>query len=295
MPSSTETQAAATVSEQTKVPTSVHNSRRRRLTPETIALVALAIVLGLAVFGPIVSPYATDVPSGKPFLAPFSGGYWLGTDNLGFDLLTRVLVGTRISLFAAVTVTLVSALLGLLIGTLAGFVGGWPDVVLMRITDLFLAFPATIVAMAIVAGLGPSLRSSMIGIAIVWWPLYARITRGEIRRAATSLHVEAARIGGTRGVRLMLRHTVPTVLPTVLVTASLDIGGVIMTLAALAFVGLGSPAPAPELGLMSSAGMQFVLDSWWIPVIPGIAVGILSLIFTYLGDGLRSILRSKGA
>jgi peptide/nickel transport system permease protein len=268
---------------------------RRRITPEAVALAALAIVLLLAVFGPIVSPYATDIPSGEPFRAPFSGGHWLGTDNLGFDVLTRVLAGIRISLFAAVVVTLVSALLGLLIGTVAGFVGGWPDVVLMRITDLFLAFPATIVAMAIVAGLGPGLRSSMIGIGIVWWPLYARITRGEIRRAATSLHVEAARIGGTRGTRLMLRHTVPTVLPTVLVTASLDIGGVIMTLAALAFVGLGSPAPSPELGLMSSAGMQYVLGSWWIPVIPGIAVGILSLIFTYLGDGLRSMLRSQGA
>ncbi len=295
MPSSTETQTPLTVGEPPEEHASTLPQKRRRVTPEAVALVALAIVLLLAIFGPVISPYATDIPSGKPFLAPFSGGHWLGTDNLGFDVLTRVLAGTRISLFAAVVVTLVSALFGLLIGTLAGFVGGWLDVLLMRITDLFLAFPATIVAMAIVAALGPSLRSSMIGITIVWWPLYARITRGEIRRAATSLHVEAARIGGTRGARLMLRHTVPTVLPTVLVTASLDIGGVIMTLAALAFVGLGSPAPSPELGLMSSAGMQFVLDSWWIPVIPGIAVGILSLIFTYLGDGMRSRLRSKGA
>ncbi|GAA3624846.1 ABC transporter permease [Kineosporia mesophila] len=293
MPSSAETDAsgpAATTSSSAGAPRA-----RRKVTPETVALAALVIVVLLALLGPLLSPYATDVPSGTPYLAPFSGGHWLGTDNLGFDVLTRVLAGTRISLFAALVVTGGSALLGLLIGAVAGFVGGWVDSLLMRITDLFLAFPATIVAMAIVAALGPSLRSSMIGIAIVWWPLYARIARGEIRRAAGSLHVEAARMSGTHGARLMLRHTVPTVMPTVLVTASLDIGGVIMTLAALAFIGLGSPAPSPELGLMSSAGMQYLLDSWWIPVFPAVAVGLLSLIFNYLGDGLRSVLRARGA
>ncbi|GLY15497.1 cytochrome c550 [Kineosporia sp. NBRC 101677] len=258
-------------------------------------MAALLVVVLLALFGPLLSPYESNIPSGDAYLAPLSGGHLLGTDNLGFDLLTRVLEGARISLFAAFVVTLASALLGLLIGAVAGFLGGWVDAVLMRVTDLFLAFPATIVAMAIVAALGPGLRSSMIGIAIVWWPLYARIARGEIRRAAGSLHVEAARLAGTRGPRLMLRHALPTVLPTVLVTASLDIGGVIMTLAALAFVGLGSPAPSPELGLMSSAGLPFLLDAWWIAVVPGVAVGVLSLIFNYLGDGLRSTLRARGA
>lgn len=268
---------------------------RRRPSAEQISLGVLIVVVLLALVGPLLSPYRTDVPSGEAGIAPFSPGHWLGTDNLGLDILTRILVGTRTSLFAALVVTGLSALAGLLLGAVAGFTGGWVDQVLMRITDLFLAFPATIVAMAIVAGLGPSLRSSMIGIMIVWWPMYARIARGEVRRAATGRHVETARIGGTRGWRLMLRHTVPTVLPTVLVTASLDIGGVIMVLASLAFVGLGSPSPAPELGLMASAGMPYLLNSWWIPVIPAVAVGVLTLVFTYLGDGLRSTLRSKGA
>ncbi|MBT0770083.1 ABC transporter permease [Kineosporia sp. J2-2] len=298
MPSSTDTEgrtgdpvdAVAAPSSST-----VRRRRPKKPTAGTISLGALAVVVLLAVIGPWVSPYATNIPSGEPLLPPLSGGHWLGTDNLGFDVLTRVLAGTRTSLFAAVVVTVASALAGLLIGAVAGFAGGWADAVLMRITDLFLAFPATIVAMAIVAALGPSLRSSMIGIAIVWWPLYARIARGEIRRAAGSLHVEAARIGGTRGRRLMMRHTVPTVLPTVLVTASLDIGGVIMVLASLAFIGLGSPAPSPELGLMASAGLPYVLDSWWIPVMPAIAVAVLSLIFNYLGDALRSVLRAGGA
>jgi len=269
--------------------------RRRRVSVEMVAFGLLAVVVLAALIGPWVSPYRTDVASGAAYLHPFSHGHLLGTDNLGFDVLTRVLAGTRISLFAAVVVTGISAVFGLAIGAVAGFVGGWVDAVLMRVTDLFLAFPATIVAMAIVAGLGPSLRSSMIGIAIVWWPLYARLVRGETRRAATSLHVEAARMSGTRGLRLMLRHAVPSVLPTVLVTASMDIGGVIMTLASLAFVGLGSPAPAPELGLMASGGMQYVISAWWIPVMPGLAVAVLALLFNYVGDGVRSVLRAKGA
>ncbi|WP_114423154.1 ABC transporter permease [Nocardioides houyundeii] len=260
-----------------------------------VPYVLLGLLVLAAVVGPWLSPYRTDVPSGEAYLAPFSAGHLLGTDNLGLDLATRVLSGMRISLFAAVVVTGVAAVVGLVVGTLAGYAGGWVDSLLMRVTDLFLAFPATIVAMAIVAGLGPGLTSSMIGISVVWWPLYARIVRGEVRRASRSLHVEAARTSGTTGWRLLTRHVVPTVLPTVLVTASLDIGAVVMTLAALAFIGLGSPAPSPELGLMASGGMDYVLSAWWIPVVPGIAVGVLALIFNYVGDSVRTTLRAKEA
>lgn len=272
---------------------------RRSGTPSRLAGRASYVLLGLlvvaAVVGPWLSPYRTDVPSGDAYLAPFSTGHVLGTDNLGLDIATRVLAGMRTSLFAAVVVTGVAAVIGLVVGTLAGYVGGWLDSLLMRVTDLFLAFPATIVAMAIVAGLGPGLQSSMIGISVVWWPLYARIVRGEVRRASRSLHVEAARTSGTTGRRLLVRHVVPSVLPTVLVTASLDIGAVVMTLAALAFIGLGSPAPSPELGLMAAGGMDYVLSSWWIPVVPGVAVGVLALLFNYVGDSVRTTLRAKGA
>ncbi|MBZ5739370.1 ABC transporter permease [Nocardioides mangrovi] len=260
-----------------------------------VALTLLGVVVLVALLGPALSPYSSITVSGPPDLAPFSAGHWLGTDHLGFDIATRVVEGARTSLYAACVVTLGSAVFGLALGTLAGMAGGWVDQVLMRLTDLFLAFPATIVAMAVAMGLGPSLSSSMIGIAVIWWPLYARLTRGEVRRVASSPHVEAARLSGTRGLTLVRRHVVPSVLPTVVVTASMDIGGVIAMLAGLAFIGLGSPEPAPELGLMASSGMQYILGSWWIAVIPGIAVGLLSLLFTYTGDALRSLLRGTGA
>jgi peptide/nickel transport system permease protein len=210
------------------------------------------------------------------------------------DIATRLMVGARTSLFAAVVTTACTATIGLIVGTIAGFVGGWIDTILMRITDIFLAFPGPIVAMAISAALGASLSSSIVGIAIVWWPLYARIARGEVRRTATSMHVEAARMSGSRGIRLVLRHILPATLPTVAITASLDIGGVIAVLSALSFIGLGTPAPAPELGLMASTGMQYLLSSWWIPVLPGLCVGVLALLCNYTGDGLRGVLRSRG-
>ncbi|GLY05308.1 MULTISPECIES: ABC transporter permease [Actinoplanes] len=262
---------------------------------ETLAVVMLSVVLVAALIGPLLSPYSSIIPSGAPHLPPLSAGHLFGTDELGLDIATRILEGTRTSLLTALVVTVIAAVAGMLIGTLAGFVGGVLDTVLMRVTDLFLALPATIVAMAVAAGLGTGLTSSMIAITVVWWPLYARLVRGEVRRTARALHVEAARMSGTRGTRLVLRHVLPSVLPTVAVTASLDIGGVIVTVAALSFVGLGAPAPAPELGLMASAGLQYVVNSWWIPVLPGLAVGLLSLLFNYAGDGLRAVLRGKGA
>jgi peptide/nickel transport system permease protein len=261
---------------------------------ESIAVASLALVVILSIVGPLLSPYSPIIPSGAQFLAPGSPGHLLGTDNLGMDIATRLMVGARTSLFAAVVTTACTATLGLIVGTIAGFVGGWLDTILMRITDIFLAFPGPIVAMAISAALGASLSSSIVGIAIVWWPLYARIARGEVRRTATSMHVEAARMSGSRGIPLVLRHILPATLPTVAITASLDIGGVIAVLSALSFIGLGTPAPAPELGLMASTGMQYLLSSWWIPVLPGLCVGVLALLCNYTGDGLRGALRSRG-
>ncbi len=259
-----------------------------------VALGGVAVVVLTAVLGPFVLGTNPIVPTGTPLQAPGTAGHLLGTDSLGMDLLARILVGMRSSLVAAVVVTAAAAIAGSAIGICAGYLGGWIDNVLMRITDIFLAFPATIVAMAVAAALRPSLTSSMIGIGVVWWPLYARMVRGEVRRVVTSPHVEAARVSGVRGLPLLARHVVPSVSPTVAVTASMDIGAVIMTLAALSFIGLGTPAPAPELGRMASEGMQYVINAWWIPLFPGLAVGLLALLFNYLGDGLRGLLRSRG-
>jgi peptide/nickel transport system permease protein len=270
---------------------------RRRLpfsVGESIALACLVLVVIASILGPIVTPYSPIIPSGAQLLPPGSAGHLLGTDNLGMDILTRVMVGARTSLFAAIVTTACTSTLGLIIGTIAGVVGGWLDNLLMRITDIFLAFPGPIVAMAISAALGASLSSSIIGIAVVWWPLYARLARGEVRRTVTSMHVEAARMSGSRGISLVLRHILPSTLPTVAISASLDIGGVIAVLASLSFIGLGTPAPAPELGLMASMGLQYLLSSWWVPVMPGLVVALLALLCNYTGDGLRGVLRARG-
>lgn len=275
-------------------PTRPRRRTRQFSVGESISLIALALIVGIALVGPLVASYSPIVPSAKPFLPPGTDGHLFGTDNLGFDIGTRVVYGLRISLVAAVVVTVISAIGGMILGTIAAFFGGWLDRILMRVTDLFLAFPATIVAMAIAASLGSSLTSSMIGIGVVWWPLYARLTRGEVRRVLTSPHVEAARMSGTRGIRLLLKHVLPSVVPSVIVTASLDIGAVVVTLASLSFIGLGTPAPSPELGLMASAGMQYILSYWWVAVIPGAAIAVVALVFNYVGDGLRSVLRAQG-
>lgn len=261
---------------------------------ERAALVAGAFVVLAALVGPVLSPYSVIIPSGTPLLPPGSAGHLLGTDALGMDLGTRLLAGMQRSLGAALAVTLVAAALGSFIGVVAGFFGGVLDTVLMRVTDLFLAFPATIIAMALAAALGQSLGSAIVGITVVWWPLYARLVRGEVRRVATLPHVLAARVSGVRGWRLLARHVVPAVTPTIAVTASLDIGAVIMTLAALSFIGLGTPAPAPELGRMASDGMKYFLTSWWVSVLPSLAIGLLAFLFNYAGDALRATLRRTG-
>ncbi|MBU4215110.1 MAG: ABC transporter permease [Actinobacteria bacterium] len=261
---------------------------------ERAALIAGSLVVLAALVGPALSPYSVIIPSGAPLLAPGSAGHLFGTDALGMDLGTRLLAGMQRSLGAALAVTLVAAVLGSFIGVVAGFFGGVLDTVLMRVTDLFLAFPATIIAMALAAALGQSLGSAIVGITVVWWPLYARLVRGEVRRVATLPHVLAARVSGVRGWRLLARHVVPAVTPTIAVTASLDIGAVIMTLAALSFIGLGTPAPAPELGRMASDGMKYFLNSWWVAVLPSLAIGLLAFLFNYAGDALRAALRRTG-
>jgi peptide/nickel transport system permease protein len=260
---------------------------------ERIALVTLAVIVAVVVFGPFFLPSAI-VPTGITLLPPLSPGHLLGTDSLGMDLLSRLLNGMRRSLAAALIITGVAVVIGSVIGVLAGFVGGWLDTALMRVTDLFLAFPATIIAMAVAAALGQSINSAVIGICVVWWPLYARLVRGEVRRIAVLPHVQAARTSGVRGWRLLWRHVTPAVMPTVAVTASLDIGGAIMVLASLSFIGLGTPAPAPELGRMASDGMRYLLTSWWIAVFPGLAIALLAFVFNYAGDALRVVLRRTG-
>ncbi|MFV0286292.1 MAG: ABC transporter permease [Demequina sp.] len=261
---------------------------------EKASLIGVALVVLIAAVGPWLMPYSPIIPSGGQLEPPLSDGHLLGTDVLGMDMATRLVSGMQRSLFAAVVVTGISAVIGTAIGVIAGFKGGWIDSALMRFTDIFLAFPAMIIAMAIAAAIGQSLGAAMVGIIVVWWPLYARLVRGEVRRVVALPHVQAARVSGVKGWKLLTRHVVPAVTPTVVVTASLDIGAVVMTLAALSFIGLGTPAPAPELGRMASDGMQYFLNAWWVAVLPSLAIGLLAFVFNYAGDALRVVLRRTG-
>jgi peptide/nickel transport system permease protein len=258
-----------------------------------ISLGLVALLTIVAALAGVLAPHDPVQPIGGLALKPFSPGYPLGTDSIGRDLLSRTLIGIRTSWFSALLVVVVGLLVGGLIGLLAGSFGGWVDSLLMRLTDLFLALPGTLVAIAIVAALGSSLRNTLIGISIVWWPYYARIIRGEVRAIASRPHVEAARLSGVGRGRLVLRHILPGAIPTAIVTASLDIGNVVLLLAGLSFLGLGRPAPAPELGADTARTLSLLLTDWWVPVIPGLAVMLLSLIANLGGDGLRNLLAGR--
>jgi peptide/nickel transport system permease protein len=267
--------------------------RLPRVTSRTLAWAAaslLAVVTLVALFAPVISPGNPLVPAGMPLQPPGQGGFLLGTDSIGRDVLSRVLSGLRLSWFAALVVIASGLLIGGLIGIVAGAAGGWIDNVLMRITDGFLALPAPLLAIAVVAALGPGLRNTLLAVAVVWWPFYARIVRGEIRTLAARPHVEAARLAGAGRVRLAVRHLLPGAVPAAVVTASLDIGNLVLTLAGLSFLGLGQPAPAAELGADTARNLSFLLQQWWIPVMPGIAVMLLSLAGNIAGDGVRTLL-----
>ena len=244
----------------------------------------------VAVAAPLLAPFSPSVSSGLAFSPPFGGGHLLGTDEVGFDLLSRVLYGLRASLVAVVVVVTSGVVIGGTIGLVAGVAGRWVDTALMRLTDLFLALPGPVLAIAIVAALGPSTLHTLIGVGIIWWPFYARIMRGEVRGLASRPHLEAALLAGCGPIRRAVRHLLPGAMPAMLVTASLDVGNLVLTLASLSFLGLGAAAPAPELGAMSARGLQYLLQEWWVPVMPGVAIFALALAANVAGDGLRDAL-----
>jgi peptide/nickel transport system permease protein len=247
------------------------------------------VVTLIAVFARLLAPDDPIQPVGDLNLPPGSAGHLLGTDAIGRDLLSRVLWGVQASWLSALVVVGAGLLVGGLIGLVAGATGGWVDNVLMRLTDLFLALPGVLVAIAIVAALGAGLGHTLVGISIVWWPYYARIIRGEVRALAARPHVEAARLAGASRLRILRRHLLPGAVPTAIVTASLDIGNVVLLLAGLSFIGLGQLAPAPELGADTARSLSQLLAQWWVPVVPGLAVMVLSLIANLGGDALRGL------
>jgi peptide/nickel transport system permease protein len=250
-----------------------------------IALVAL--VLLLAAVGPLVAP---QDPNRLDLLAVLRGPsihHWFGTDNLGRDIFSRVLAGARISIEVAVIILSLSVAFGTLLGILSGLLGGLVDEIVMRITDLFLAFPGFILAAAIAATLGPSLRHTVLALAVVFWPWYTRLARGQVLSLREREFVLAARMAGAGTMWIATRHLVRNVLPIIIVQVSLDVGYAVLATSSLSFLGLGAQPPSAEWGAMITEGRSFIQTAWWWPTFPGLALALTVLAFNLLGDGLR--------
>ncbi|MBX9456814.1 MAG: ABC transporter permease [Rhizobium sp.] len=215
--------------------------------------------------------------------------HWLGTDALGRDVMTRTLYGVRYSLAISIVVVVCSVAIGSLVGALAGFFGGWTDSILMRIVDVTLSFPPVLLAMAVAASLGPGLQNAAIAVIVVWWPVYARLMRGQVLDVISRDHIEAARAGGASSYRLLTKHILPLSWTPTIISATMDFGQVVLLAASLSFIGLGAQPPAPEWGAMISDGATHFY-SWWVAFGPGMAILMLGLGFNFIGDALRDIL-----
>lgn len=256
------------------------------------AIVVLGLVI-LSLFGEKLAPYnplGVNIP--HKLLAP-SAEHWMGTDDVGRDVLSRIMSGTRYSTETVIVIMTSCLLIGIIVGTLSGYLGGRIDEALMRITEVFLAFPPLILALAIVAALGPGLVNAMLAISIVWWPWYARMVRGLVLSAKEEQYVIAARSIGAKDLRIMFRHILPNCLMPVIIQASMDMGSALVTTAGLSFIGLGAQAPTPEWGAMIGVGRRYLLTAWWLSTFPGLAIFITILGLNQLGDALQDILWSR--
>ena len=264
-----------------------------RFVRNPLALAGLAIIVALAVVALFAPWIATQDPFAQELtqrLQPPSAAHWFGTDQVGRDLFSRVVYGSRITLYIVFLVGIIVAPIGLAVGAIAGYAGGKVDTVLMRVTDIFLAFPSLVLALAFVAALGPGLLNAVIAIALTHWPGFARLARAETLVVRSSDYIAASRIQGASALRILLRHVIPMCMPSVIVRTSLSMAGVILTAAGLGFLGLGAQPPSPEWGAMLSSGRRFLIDYWWMPTFPGLAIMLVSLAFNLLGDGLRDVL-----
>ena len=263
-----------------------------------LGMIGLAIVLLLvlvAVFADVIAPYdplmGGDLRTER--LLPPSMDHLMGTDDLARDIFSRVVHGARLTLMVVALVAIIATPIGLLVGTVSGYFGGWVDTVLMRVTDIFLAFPRLILALAFVAALGPGIENAIIAIAITSWPPYARLARAETLTIRNAEHIDAIRLQGASSGRIIWGHVVPLCLSSVIIRVTLDMAGIILTAAGLGFLGLGAQPPQPEWGAMIAGGRRFIIDYWWVATMPGIAIFTVSLGFNLLGDGLRDVLDPK--
>lgn len=272
----------------------------RQFTANRLAVVGLLIIVALLLIAAFANLIATHNPvvgdlMNARLLPPGSAGYLLGTDDQGRDIFSRLVYGSRLTLLVVVLVAIISAPVGLIVGTVSGYAGGWVDATLMRITDIFLAFPKLVLALAFVAALGPGIQNAIIAIAITSWPPYARIARAETLTVRRSDYISAVKLMGASPLRIIVRHVMPLCISSLIVRVTLDMAGIILTAAGLGFLGLGAQPPLPEWGAMIASGRRFILDQWWVAAMPGIAILVVSLGFNLLGDGLRDALDPKEA
>ena len=257
-----------------------------------VSTVVILLFIVMAIFSYQIAPYPeegqgkTNAPN--TLMAP-SAEHWFGTDKLGRDILSRVIMGSRPALIIPIGVVLFAVLIGAPLGAIAGYKGGWLDEVIMRITDLFLAFPSLLLAMAIASALGRGLDKAALALIVSWWPWYTRIARGVTISLKERYFVEAAQAIGVSDTVIIFRHILPNTISPILVQATVDLGTVILAMGGLAFLGLGTQPPSPDWGLMVSDGRTYILDQWWIATFPGLAIFIVVLAFNLLGDTLRDI------
>jgi peptide/nickel transport system permease protein len=261
-----------------------------------LAMAGLLTVLALIALSLAAPLLVTHDPAAQELanrLARPSAAHWFGTDELGRDVYSRLLYGGRVTLGMVVAVVLLVAPLGLLVGSVAGYIGGLADRILMRVTDIFLAFPRLILALAFVAAIKPGVTSAVFAIVLTAWPPYARLARAETLGIRNSDFIAAVRLTGASRGRIILRHVMPMCLGSLIVRVTLDMSSIILTAAALGFLGMGAQPPSPEWGAMIATARRFILEQWWVPTIPGLAIFVASLAFNLLGDGLRDVLDPK--
>ncbi|WP_199084695.1 nickel transporter permease [Bosea sp. ASV33] len=262
--------------------------------PMAVAGLAIIVLLLLiAAFAPLIAPFDPLAQALDKRLLPPSSTNWFGTDALGRDIFSRIVYGTRITLVIVLLVVVTVGPFGLLIGAISGYYGGWVDRLLMRITDVFLAFPRLVLALAFVAALGPGIVNAIIAIAITTWPPYARVARAETMVIRNQDYIAAMRLQGASQARIIWKHVVPMCMSSLIVRTTFDMAGIILTAAGLGFLGLGAQPPMPEWGAMISAGREQIFDQWWVATFPGVAICIVALGFNLLGDGLRDVMDAR--
>jgi peptide/nickel transport system permease protein len=269
--------------------------RRRRLTTLTIGATLVVILVLTALLAPLLAPFDPNAQTISARLLPPSATHWFGTDGFGRDLLSRVIYGTRPTLLLVSLILVLTIPVGLLVGIVAGYSGGWTERVLMRITDIFLSLPNLVIALALVAVLGPGLLNGALALALTSWPPFARQARAETLALRRSDYLAAARMQGISGLRLMFGHILPLCLPSAVVRAALSLGGIILSAAGLGFLGMGVQPPTAEWGSMVAEGSKVIFDQWWVAAAPGGAILFASLAFNLTGDGLRDRLDTRHA